>query len=37
VQNGLENPEDEPAEIRRVHAEMIAFVKAWLKDWKKDE
>lgn len=32
-QNGLRHPKDEPAEIRRVHKEMITFVKAWLKDW----
>jgi hypothetical protein len=34
AQNGLKNPKDEPAEIQRVHNEMIAFVKEWLADWK---
>ncbi|KAJ3510022.1 hypothetical protein NLJ89_g4906 [Agrocybe chaxingu] len=24
---------DEPAEIRKIHAEMISFVTSWLKDW----
>ena len=25
---------EEPPEIRRIHAEMIAFVASWLEDWK---
>ncbi|KAJ7597348.1 peptidase S28 [Mycena floridula] len=31
---GLKNIEDEPAEIRKIHKEMIGFVTEWLKDWK---
>lgn len=31
---GYENILEEPAEIRKVHAEMIHFVREWLKDWK---
>ncbi|KIY62526.1 peptidase S28 [Cylindrobasidium torrendii FP15055 ss-10] len=30
---GYKNLADEPAEIRKVHGEMIAFVMEWLKDW----
>ncbi|KAF8157984.1 peptidase S28 [Crassisporium funariophilum] len=30
---GLKNLLEEPPEIRKVHAEMITFVVAWLKDW----
>ncbi|KIK69784.1 hypothetical protein GYMLUDRAFT_34181 [Collybiopsis luxurians FD-317 M1] len=30
---GLENLEDEPPEIQKIHKEMIHFVKEWLKDW----
>jgi len=30
---GLLNLLEEPAEIRRIHAEMIGFVTSWLKDW----
>ncbi|TFK23063.1 peptidase S28 [Coprinopsis marcescibilis] len=32
---GYTNLFNEPAEIRRVHSEMIAFVREWLKDWEK--
>ncbi|KAK7028822.1 Serine carboxypeptidase [Paramarasmius palmivorus] len=35
-ENGLENIEDEPEEIQKIHTEMIEFVMEWLKDWKKD-
>ncbi|KAJ3799815.1 serine carboxypeptidase S28-domain-containing protein [Lentinula aff. detonsa] len=31
---GLKISENEPPEIRKIHEEMIAFVQAWLKDWK---
>ncbi|KAJ7741312.1 serine carboxypeptidase S28-domain-containing protein [Mycena metata] len=31
---GLLNLADEPAEIRKIHEEMIFFVGEWLKDWK---
>ncbi|KAJ3503107.1 hypothetical protein NMY22_g18365 [Coprinellus aureogranulatus] len=31
---GYENIFEEPEEIRKVHAEMIHFVREWLKDWK---
>jgi len=30
---GLANLLEEPAEIRKIHAEMISFVNSWLKDW----
>lgn len=30
---GLANLLEEPAEIRKIHAEMISFVISWLKDW----
>ncbi|KZT44433.1 peptidase S28 [Sistotremastrum suecicum HHB10207 ss-3] len=30
---GLRNIEDEPAEILKIHLEMVHFVKEWLKDW----
>jgi len=30
---GVENLLDEPPKIRKIHAEMIAFVNSWLKDW----
>jgi hypothetical protein len=32
-ENGLEDSEGEPKEIRQIHNEMIEFVKAWLKGW----
>lgn len=32
---GLKDITQEPPEIRKIHEEMIDFVKAWLKDWKK--
>jgi len=35
-ENGLRNILDEPSQIRKVHGEMIQFVREWLKDWKKD-
>ncbi|KAF8214964.1 serine carboxypeptidase S28-domain-containing protein [Mycena galopus ATCC 62051] len=31
---GLLDLDDEPVEIRKIHLEMIHFVKEWLKDWK---
>lgn len=31
-ENGLANPEDEPEHIRKVHADMVAFVQGWLKE-----
>ncbi|KAJ7143549.1 serine carboxypeptidase S28-domain-containing protein, partial [Mycena crocata] len=31
---GLLNLADEPPEIRKIHEEMIHFVREWLKDWK---
>ena len=31
---GLANILEEPPAIRKIHGEMIAFVKAWLEDWK---
>ncbi|RXW17807.1 hypothetical protein EST38_g8048 [Candolleomyces aberdarensis] len=31
---GYTNIFDEPPEIRKIHAEMIEFVREWLKDWK---
>jgi hypothetical protein len=34
---GLLNLADEPAEIRKIHEEMIFFVGEWLKDWKAPE
>ncbi|CAK5283962.1 unnamed protein product [Mycena citricolor] len=30
---GLMNLDDEPEEVRKIHEEMIYFVKEWLKDW----
>ena len=30
---GLANILEEPPEIRKIHGEMVAFVKAWLEDW----
>ncbi|KAJ7213888.1 serine carboxypeptidase S28-domain-containing protein [Mycena pura] len=30
---GLADLADEPPEIRKIHEEMIFFVKKWLKDW----
>jgi len=30
---GWRNLLEEPAEIRKIHAEMITFVTSWLKDW----
>ncbi|KAF8965115.1 serine carboxypeptidase S28-domain-containing protein [Flammula alnicola] len=30
---GLANLFEEPAEIRKIHAEMITFVNSWLRDW----
>ncbi|EIN12709.1 peptidase S28 [Punctularia strigosozonata HHB-11173 SS5] len=30
---GLRNIEEEPAEILKIHREMIRFVTAWLNDW----
>jgi len=32
-ENGLKNMADEPAEILKIHGEMIVFVTEWLKDW----
>lgn len=32
-ENGLRDSKQEPAEIQRVHQEMIAFVKEWLANW----
>ncbi|KAH6911475.1 serine carboxypeptidase S28-domain-containing protein [Coprinopsis sp. MPI-PUGE-AT-0042] len=31
---GLKNILEEPAEIRKIHSEIIEFVREWLKDWK---
>lgn len=31
-ENGLANFEDEPEEIKKIHKEIIAFVKEWLKE-----
>ena len=36
-ENGLENTSAEPDEIRRIHAEMIEFVKVWLEAWEGGE
>lgn len=33
-ENGLRNPKNEPADIQKIHAEIVHFVKEWLKDWK---
>lgn len=33
-QNGLAHPSQEPARIRKVHEEEIAFIAEWLKDFK---
>ncbi|KAI0074024.1 peptidase S28 [Panus rudis PR-1116 ss-1] len=33
-ENGLRNTDDEPFDIRKIHAEEVDFVTAWLKDWK---
>ena len=33
-ENGLQDLQLEPPEIRHVHGEMITFVTAWLQDWK---
>ncbi|KAH8927475.1 hypothetical protein BT69DRAFT_1237902 [Atractiella rhizophila] len=32
-ENGLRDWENEPKEIRKVHEEEVAFVKAWLGEW----
>ena len=32
---GLRDISQEPPEIKQIHLEMIEFVQAWLKDWKK--
>jgi hypothetical protein len=31
---GLADPSKEPELIQTIHAEEIAFVEAWLADWK---
>ena len=31
-ENGLANPKNEPERIQKVHAEMIEFVRGWLKE-----
>ncbi|KAF5335362.1 hypothetical protein D9611_011660 [Ephemerocybe angulata] len=31
---GYENVLEEPEEIRRIHADIIHFVRVWLKDWR---
>ena len=33
-ENGLADPSKEPAFIQTIHQQEIAFVKAWLKDFK---
>ena len=33
-ENGVKNTSEEPDEIRRIHSEMIEFVKAWLDEWR---
>jgi len=30
---GWKNILQEPAEIRKIHLEMIEFVRSWLEDW----
>ncbi|PVF95215.1 peptidase S28 [Serendipita vermifera] len=35
-QNGLKNHTEEPEHIRVIHQQEIEFVKAWLKEWKKE-
>jgi len=30
---GWKNILEEPAEIRKIHLEMIEFVRSWLEDW----
>lgn len=32
-ESGLREGEKEPREIRRIHDEMVEFVKAWLEGW----
>ena len=32
-ENGLRNPRDEPDDIKKIHAEMIYFVREWLDAW----
>ncbi|KAI0040944.1 hypothetical protein FA95DRAFT_1502089, partial [Auriscalpium vulgare] len=34
-ENGLANSSAEPPEIQAIHQEEVAFVQAWLKDFKK--
>ncbi|KAN0131018.1 peptidase S28 [Lactarius tabidus] len=36
-ENGLKNTSEEPEEIRRIHSEMIEFVKVWLEEWRGGE
>lgn len=36
-ENGLKNTSAEPEKIRRIHAEMIEFVKKWLEEWRGGE
>ena len=31
---GLRDLSAEPPEIEKIHLEMIAFVRAWLEEWK---
>ena len=33
-ENGLDDPSQEPAFIQSIHQQEIAFVKAWLADFK---
>jgi len=32
-ENGLGDPSKEPADIQKIHADEVAFVKEWLKEW----
>ncbi|KAF8505248.1 serine carboxypeptidase S28-domain-containing protein [Hysterangium stoloniferum] len=32
-ENGLADPSKEPADVQKIHAEEVAFVKEWLKEW----
>jgi len=36
-ENGLEEHDEEPDFIRKLHHQEVAFVKAWLKDFKAPE
>jgi hypothetical protein len=33
-ENGLQDPNQEPPEIQKIHRETVDFVQAWLKEFK---